>query len=188
MSARTEYDPAVERIIETINRMDVEGVANVSETRGRTTIDFSLAPAGSHPEESTVLGRAYSGEFGSGIVVDTVNGEVMTATLRYGDLGLPEGADLNIAVTEVQKRLEESNPPGSISSVKADAPFYVRFRQMSTMSGPGLTREGDDILHIEVNDRVPVDEFVAWLPRFTERYRGDVEDIREFTMELTPDG
>lgn len=175
-----DYDPAVRSLIDAIEGLPQSDVYNVTPTVGRTTIDFAL---GSDPEVP-LMKRATGGRFGSSVVIDTTNDEVLTATLRYGSLGLPEGGDLLVASNEVRKRIERADPPAPADIGDEDAPIYVRFRDMASYTGVGLVSEGLDVLHVVVNERVPVDDFIPWFERFTRLYRQDEDDIREFTLEV----
>lgn len=175
-----ECDESAQAVIDSINALPDSEVYNVTPTVGRATIDFALGD----DSDVDLMQRATGGRFGSSIVVDTTNAEVITATLRYGSLGLPKGGDVGVAAAEVQKRVEQSDPPLDVSSFEEDAGIYVRFRDMSTFSTGGLSAEGNDILHVVVNRRMGVDAFIGWFQRFTRLYRRDEDEIRAFTEEV----
>lgn len=175
-----EYDESAQAVIDAIAALPKADVYNVTPTVGRVSIDFALGKDAG----VDLMKRATGGRFGSSIVVDTTNAEVITATLRYGSLGLPKGGDVGVAAAEVQKRVEKADPPVDVSSFDKDAPIYVRFRDMSTFATGGLSAEGNDILHVVLNGRVPVDAFIPWFKRFTRLWRSEKEEIRRFTEKV----
>lgn len=172
--ASTEYDLSTRRLIDALNQYGV-GVSNVTDTIGRTTIDFSLGS----DEDLSVLQRASGGRFGSSLVVDTTNDEIVTATLRYGSLDLDEEADDFVAIVEAEKAVRETNPPLDVGTASEQGippvspgegipGIVVRLRQM-----------GGDILHIIVDERVDVGEFIAWLDRLDPVIRRRKSEMRE---------
>lgn len=174
---------SISRIKEAIGRTPNGMVYNVNDNPSRATIDFAT-DAG---DGRNLYQRARGGRFGSSLVVDIVNGEVITATLRYGDLGLPEDADLNIAKVEIEQLVKEADPPTTTSSISDDAGIFIRFRDMAAFRGDTLRREGDDIVHVVVNERMAVDEFVDWFVQFSRLMDSRKGDIRERVRELGAD-
>lgn len=174
---------AVQRIREAIAATDGGAVYNVRDNLQRATIDFATF-GGAGPD---LIDRARRGEFGSSVVISTTTDEVVGGTLRYGTLGLPADADLFLAKVEIEQLIEESDPPVGVSSLDDDAGIFVRFRDMAAMRGDLLAREGDDILHIEINDRMDADAFAAWLARFDRLYKRRKDAIREKVIEVSSD-
>lgn len=177
---RTEYDPAVQRIVDAINSIDSASVYTVTDHVSRTTIDFQLGTA----EGLSAYKAAKGGRFGSSVVVDTQNDEVITATLRLGSLGLPEGGDLFFARIGVEKLLAETRPDLDPEDVGEESQFTVRFRDMSGYKSDTLRSEGDDILHVVLNERMSAGEFATWLPQFVRLYRRRRDEIRQRTEKL----
>jgi len=174
-----DEEPAcIEDLRDAIN--EVGSVYNETETVGRLTIDFSTADG----EGLDLMQKARGGEFGSSVVVDTTNKEVVTGTLRLGDLSLPEGADLFFAKVEVEKLADKADPPTTTSAVDDDAGLYVRMRSMSAMKRGWLNQEGHDILHVELNARMGIKEFTEWFRRFMRVYDREKASIRDRTIEL----
>lgn len=149
----------VRRLVDVFN--EYGSVRNVTQTTGRTTIDFSLGV----DEDLSLLQRAKGGRFGSSVVVNTRNGRILTATLRYGSLDLPDGADEFIATSQAAKTVEDTNPP-----METD----VRLRQM-----------GGDILHVTVEEQVGVGAFADWFHRLDPAIRDAKPEIREFTINVS---
>lgn len=178
--ASDEYPLSTRRVIDTISGLPGADVYNVTDTVGRTTIDFALGVDGDVP----LLQRATGGRFGSSIVLDTENDEVVVATLRYGSLGLPEGTDMNLAASAVEMRVDRSNPPVAVSSIDDSSPIYVRFRDMSSTVVGGLGRSGDDIVHVVINRRVAIEPFLAWFERFTRLFEDEREAIRQWVERI----
>jgi hypothetical protein len=152
-------------------------VHNETTTVGRLTIDFSTTT----DMGLNLMAKASAGRYGSSVVVDTTNAEVVTGTIRLGDLALPEGADLFLAKVEVEKLIDTADPPTTASTIDDDAGLYVRMR---SMAGDHLTREGDDIVHVEVNARLDIKEFTDWYRRFMRVYDREKASIRERTIKL----
>jgi len=151
-------------------------VYNETTTVGRLTIDFSTTDE----YGLSLMAKASTGRYGSSVVVDTTNAEVVTGTIRLGDLALPEGADLFLAKVEVEKLVDKADPPTTTSTIDDDAGLYVRMR---SMTGMNLTREGGDIVHVEVNARLDIKEFTDWYRRFIRVYSREKASIRERTIE-----
>lgn len=176
---QTDDEPAcIEDLRDAIN--GAGAVYNETETVGRLTLDFSTADG----EGLDLMEKARGGEFGSSVVVDTTNKEVMAGTLRLGDLALPSGADLFFAKVEVEKLVDKADPPTTTSSVDDDAGLYVRMRDMSAMKRGFLNQAGDDILHVELNARMDIKEFTEWFRRFMRVYDREKGRIKKRTMEL----
>jgi hypothetical protein len=152
-------------------------VHNETATVGRLTIDFSTTD----DNGLSLMAKASAGRYGSSVVVDTTNAEVVTGTIRLGDLALPEGADLFLAKVEVEKLIDKADPPATASTIDDDAGLYVRMR---SMAGNHLAREGDDIVHVELNARMDIKEFTDWYRRFIRVYNREKASIRERTIEL----
>lgn len=141
-------------------------VSNVS-THTYPTIDFS--PEGvSSPEKRLTI--AQDGEFGSTFVVRR-DGTV-TGTIRLGALGLAEGDDLFLAKTRVEEIVQDADPPGTTSAIGDEADITIRFRDMAGFRDDTLQRQGEDIIHIELNGPDLDAQAVAeWYERFIPLYR-----------------
>lgn len=173
--------PIVKDVTDAVNAIGM--VNNVTESVGRATVDFSLGK--SEAEGLTLLEQAKGGRFGSGLVVDTTNEEITNGTLRLGALGLPEGADLFLAVTEIEQVAMDADPPVGVSSLDGEEPIYVRFRDMTGMKHGGTLRsEGTDIVHVVINGRVPVGPTLEWMKRFVRMYEKQKPRILERVREL----
>ncbi len=177
-----EYDLSVRRLIGMLNDYG-GGVDTVTPTVGRTTIDFTLG----EDTSGSVMDRAAGGRFGSSIVVDTNNDEILTATLRYGSMELPEEVDNFLVTSQIADAVEETDPPLEVTTagVKGMGPsspgdgipgITVRLRQM-----------GGDILHVVVSERVDVGTFVEWFERLDPAVRAAKPEARQFALDFGGD-
>lgn len=175
----SEYDESARRLIALFNRYG-EGVRQVSPTVGRATVDFDLGTDHDVP----LLERAAGGTWGSSVVIDTTNDEIVSATMRYGKLDLPDSADEFVAMAEAAEVVENTDPPHGVTTpgVSGSPPTSVR------KEVPGITvrlrQMGGDILHVVLNKRVGVDEFIPWFQRLDPAIREAKPDITAFATDV----
>lgn len=175
------YPPVVEDAIDAVN--EIGSVSNVTETVGRVTVDFAAGETDA--TGLSLLERAKGGRFGSGMVVDTDNQEIINATLRLGSMGLKEGSDLYLAAAEVEKVASEADPPTGVSAIEDEEPIFVRFRDMSGAQQRGnLIHEGNDIVHVVLRERAPAEPFLEWMTRFVRLYERQKPTIRQRVRDV----